>query len=173
MAITKAIMPARLMMGGMPQVRSQKYKTSEAIIKGSVIGQDGNGELVLLTSDTSNPADHSIIGVAAEAAGSRPGFEISHDSRLVATTGRKQEISYFVANHNEEFIAQISADGSTVTTPTQALVGDVYKLSKAANGLWYVDSSDVDPDNVIITDVDLINDFVFFKFRADAIIVES
>lgn len=168
MAISRGIGLARLRSGGMPQVNSAKYKTSEALIKGSVLAVDANGELVLATSDGTHPADGDIVGFALEDAGSKPGYDFGHATSAVYM-GRVQEVSYLIANTQDEYSSQISADGAAVTTAAQTHVGEKYKLSKAANGLWYVDTSDFSPDNVVIVDFDADLNIVIWRLLLTAI----
>lgn len=164
MTITHAIIPARFKAGGMPNIQSMKYKTSESIIKGSIVLLDSNGELILATDDTNNPADNGIKGVAMEDAGSKPGYSVGHSGSDTVYTGRVQEVSVALADTSTEFLGQISADGSAVTTPTQTLIGEQYRLAKASNSIWYVNSADTTPANVSIVDIDADRNLVVFKF---------
>lgn len=164
------IQPARFGGAGAPVTQSAKYKTSEAIIKGSILTLDANGELNLNTSDGTHPADASIIGVAAEAADSKPGFNVGQTDANSQYTGRVQEISYFKANRSTLYWGTFSADGAVVTTPSQTLIGEKYKLTKATDGSWYVDSSDQSPANVQIIDIDIDTKRVIFKFTEAALL---
>lgn len=157
------IQPARFGGNAVPVTRRGKYKTSEAIVKGSCLTLDGNGELNLNTSDGTHPAAATIYGFASEDADSAPGYSVGQTEANSVYTGRTQEISYFKADRSTEFWGVFSGDGTTVTTPTQTLIGEQYKLTKNADGIWYVDSTDQSPANVQITDIDLEGNRVYFK----------
>lgn len=173
MALRYGISAARWGSAGAPVTIRGLYKTGEAIIKGSVLTLDANGELTLNTSDANNPANGTIAGIAYEAAGSAPGFSVGQTDQNGTSvfTGREQSISYGQANLITVWAAQISADGLTETVPTQTLISEQYKLSKAANGIWYVDSADATPANVVIVDIndDPTYNLVYFLFTEVAI----
>lgn len=168
MALNRPFIPAKWGSAGAPVVVSGVYKTAEAIITGSVLNIDSNGQLVVATSDGTHPANGEIAGVSMEAAGSKPGYSVGQTDVGGTTvyTGRVQQVSYAVANLVTIWSGVISADGATVTAPTQTLVGESYKVTKAANGIWYLDSGDTSPASVTIVGIDIDLNIVFFKFTA-------
>lgn len=172
MTLRVPISPARWASTGAPEIINGLYKTSESIVIGTVLTLDANGELIVAISDTNNPANAGIAGIALQQAGSAPGYSIGQVDFGGTTvyTGRKQAVSYAVANDVTVFQGQISADGAAVTTPTQTLIGESYKLTKATNGIWYVDSADQTPANVTIVGIDDSADLllVFFKITPAA-----
>lgn len=142
------------------EVRSGKYKTSEAIVKGSILSFDGNGELVVGSATPATLLSAKIAGVALEPAGSKPGWDAANSPTVI--TGRKQEVSYAVPNPLTEFQARGSAD------PAQANVGVDYELAVSA-GEWYVNFSGTTSLMVRVTRVDVPNKIVFFKFLPAAV----
>jgi len=149
---------------GVPYIQSQKYKTGEAIIKGTVLAEDANGELIVHLGGT----NVAVVGIALEAAGSRPGFDAANSPTVV--TGRKQEISFIVADLESVFSAQLTGDaGVTVTTAAQTHVGEEYGIVVDANGIWYVDTTETTTKIFDIIDFDPDLNVVFVKFREAAI----
>lgn len=171
MALNREIAPARWGSAGAPVVVSGAYKTGESIIKGSVLTIDANGELVVATSSGAAPADATVAGIALESAGSKPGFSMGQVDvgGTSVYTGRVQQVSYAVANRVTVWSGVISGDGTTVTAPTQTLVGESYKLTKASNGIWYVDSTDQSPANVTIVKIDDFINIIYFVLTTAAL----
>jgi uncharacterized glyoxalase superfamily protein PhnB len=160
----RAIQFARRGGTGVPLIQSQKYKTGEAIIKGSLLAEDANGELILHLGGTNK----AVVGIALEAADSRPGFDAANSPTVV--TGRKQELSYVVADLETVFSAQLTGDGgATITTAAQTHVGEEYGVVKDADGIWYIDTTETVTKIFDIVDFDADLNVVFVKFRTDAI----
>lgn len=170
MALNRELAPARWGSAGAPVVVSGDYKTGESIIKGSVLTLDGSGLLVVATSDDTNPAAASIAGIALEPAGSKPGYSIGQADvgGTSVYTGRVQQVSYAVGNRVTIWSGLASTDGSAILTPTQALVGTAAQLTKATNGIWYVDTSETPPDvaTVVIVKIDTFINIVYFTLTA-------
>lgn len=151
---------------GVPLIASGKYKTGEAIVKGSPLALDSNGELILHTGTTAV----AVVGIALEAAASRPGYDAANSPTVV--TGRKQEISYIVADAETIFSAQLSADaGATITVPAQTNIGEVYGfvIDAGGSGAWLVDSTETTTDIFQIVDIDIDLKIVFVKFMNSAL----
>jgi hypothetical protein len=145
---------------GSEEVLNTKYKTGEAIVKGTVLSFDANGELVVGSSTPATLLTAKICGVALEAAASKPGWDAANSPTQV--TGRKQEVAYAVPNPNTVFQARGSAD------PAQTNVGVQYELAVSA-GEWYVNFSGTTSLMVTVVDVDIPNKIVFFKFLPAAV----
>lgn len=149
--MARIFIPARFPGGGAPSVLSMVYKTLETFVKGSVLIFD-TGEVVIGLVDPT-----PIVGVALEDVDSKPGFEVGHDSQVIATTGRVQEVSVAIANDVTTF------SGAGTRIPVAADVGLEFGILNTA-GIWQVDPADVVNTRVVVTDVDLLQDIFFFKF---------
>lgn len=119
-----------------PEVVKRKYKTSEAIIAGSPVVFDANGELTLCGADPS-----VVDGIALEAAGSTPGYNLANDSDVVTVTGRVQEIAIAIANRFTRFSSRMEDGSGNIVTPTQTHIDEEYGITKDSAGEWYVDTS--------------------------------
>jgi hypothetical protein len=142
------------------EVRSEKYKTGEAIVKGTVLSLDANGELIVGSATPATLLAAKIVGIALEPAASKPGYDAANSPTVV--TGRAQEVSYAVPNPLTEF----SARGSV--TPAQTNVGVDYELA-VSSGEWYVNFSGTTSTMVRVTRVDIPNAIVYFKFLPAAV----
>ncbi len=149
--MSRIFIPARFPGGGAPSVLSMAYKTLETFVKGSVLIFD-TGEVVIGLVDPT-----PIVGVALEDVDSKPGFEVGHDSQVIATTGRVQQVSVAIANDVTTF------SGAGTRAPLAADVGLEFGILNTA-GIWQVDPADVVNTRVVVTDVDLLQDIFFFKF---------
>ena len=149
--MSRIFIPARFPGGGAPSVLSMAYKTLETFVKGSVLIFD-TGEVVIGLVDPT-----PIVGVALEDVDSKPGFEVGHQSQVIATTGRVQQVSVAIANDVTTF------SGAGTRAPVAADVGLEFGILNTA-GIWQVDPADVVNTRVVVTDVDLLQDIYFFKF---------
>lgn len=149
--MSRIFIPARFPGGGAPSVLSMAYKTLETFVKGSVLIFD-TGEVVIGLVDPT-----PIVGVALEDVASKPGFEVGHQSQVIATTGRVQQVSVAIANDVTTF------SGAGTRAPLATDVGVEYGILNTA-GIWQVDPADAVNTRVVVTDVDLLQDIYFFKF---------
>lgn len=141
----------RLSGANVPAVQSTKYKTSEAIVKGSLLLFDANGELTVFGGSTGV----IICGVALEAAGSRAGYGMP--SNPTVFTGRKQEISYVVPTTDTLFWVDMftSSAGTTAVTAAQTHINERYGAAVDASGNWFLDTSEVTSMVWEIIDIDV------------------
>ena len=156
----KTFTPVRAPAGTVPRVKRGKYKTGEAILNGTVLQHDANGELIIAAAD---PLD--IVGVAAQPAGTGPGFGMADSPAVV--TGRDQEISYWDANEQQEWVGRAENAG-VLTAPLQTNIGESYGLINNG-GEWRIDLTETTNKRVYITDVDLKEGLWYFKFAALAL----
>lgn len=162
----RAIQFARRGATGVPLIISGKYKTGEAIVKGSPLLIDANGELTLHPGG----ASAEVSGIALEAAGSRPGYDAANSPTVV--TGRKQEISYIAADAETIYSIQLSADaGATITDVAQTHIGEEYGIVIDTNGsgAWLLDTTETTTKIFEIVDIDTDLNVAFVKFMAVAI----
>ena len=134
-----------------PGVQAMQNVTDAAIVKGSVLIFTSGEVDIALTDST------PLVGVALQDVNTNPGFEVGHSSQVLVTTGRLEEISVALANTTTIF------SGAATSDPTIANVGVSYGINIAA-GIWTVDFTDTTTTRVTITDIDTIEDIVFFKF---------
>jgi hypothetical protein len=149
--MSRIFIPARFPGGGAPSVLSMNYKTGETFVKGSVLIFD-TGEVVIGLADPT-----PIVGVALEDVASKPGFEVGHDSQVIATTGRVQQVSVAIANDVTTF------SGAGDRDPLASDVGVEYGIANVG-GIWQIDTTDVVNTRVVVNDVDLLQNIYFFKF---------
>ncbi len=109
-----------------------------------------------------------IVGVANEDAESRPGKSLSHDAAVVARTGAVSEVTVAKANRSTVFSGRMVNGGTDPVTPAQTDIGTAYGIVKTGND-WAVDQSDVVATRLRITDIDIDNKIVFFKFLESAL----
>jgi hypothetical protein len=145
---------------GTPNVLSVKYKTGEAIVKGSLVQYDANGELILCPADPV-AGSGGVAGVALEAANSRPGWDAANSPTVV--TGRKQEISIAVADRSQIFSSRMVNGGTDPETPAQTDVDTKFGVVKVGSD-WAVDKADVVNVVVEIVDFDAGRKIVYWKF---------
>lgn len=132
--------PANRGTTGIPNTNSEKYKTGEAIVKGSLVLFDANGELTLFAGGT----DAVVEGVALEAAGSKLNFGEPFSSQTTGVVaGRVQEISYAKADRETVFLCRGVNGGTDPVTPTQTHIGEKYGVAKDSDGSWYLDIAEV------------------------------
>lgn len=141
----------RLSGANVPAVQSTKYKTSEAIVKGSLLVLDANGELTVHGGGTGA----LVAGLALEAAGSRAGFNMANSPTLF--TGRKQEISYVIPTADTLFWSDMfdSSAGTTAVTAAQTHINERYGIAVDAAGAWFLDTSEVTTLVLEIVDIDV------------------
>lgn len=143
-----------------PAVQSGKYKTGEAIIKGSIVLFDANGELTLHGGGTGA----LVCGVALEAAASRPGYSAANNPTVV--TGRKQEISYVQPLADTLFWVDMydSSAGTTAVTAATTHKNERYGIAVDANGNWFLDTSETTTLIFEIVDIDTDLNRALVKF---------
>lgn len=155
----RVFQPARFAGSSAPEVQSMQYDVAQVFTKGAVLVYEGGatGEVIEGAAD---PA--AIVGVALEAANSKPGFGVGNAASIVATTGRAQEVSVAKANRQTIFT------GRGTSAPTLASIGVAYGIVKSGSD-WIVDVTDVVNTRVRIIDVDVDNALFFFRFLEAAL----
>jgi hypothetical protein len=156
--------PVRHPKGKVPNIQSGKYKTGEAIVNGSMLGLDANGELILHTGTTAV----DVAGVALEGAATKPGWDAGNSPTVV--TGRVQEVSYAIADADTVFAIRQEDGSGNLVDPVQADIGDSYGVLNVS-GEWRLDRSETTTKIFIIVDVDLTNKVTFVKFVATALLI--
>lgn len=153
----RLIQPAKLSGRAGITVQSHKYATGQTFVKGAALALS-SGEVIEATSPITGA---TLYGIALEAAGSRPGYDMGHSPTVV--TGRSQEVSVARCTRDQIFAAQLVNNSATPVTPTQADIGVNYGL-KAYSGEWYVDKNQTTTNAcVTIVDIDTDLNIVYFK----------
>ena len=152
---------ARFPGGGIPNIQSMVYLAAEAIVKGSVLIDDGNGKVKLAATQPTT----AVIGVALEDIATKPGFEPSHDSLTTVYTGRVAEVSVAIADLNTVW----SAAAKSGTTIAQTHVNEQHDIV-LVSGVWQVDLSASGSPGCVVVDVDINESIVFFKWLSTVIL---
>lgn len=143
-----------------PDVISGFYTTGQAFKKGAVLIADAATGRVIEGAT----AAVTLLGVALEDAGSKPGLSLNFDSLVQARTGQVQEVSYAKANRLTVFSARLINGGTDPVTPVQADINKKYGLIRTAAGEWGINQADVATPAALIIDADFDNKIVYFKF---------
>jgi hypothetical protein len=139
-------------------VRGYGALAGQSIVLGSLVLLDANGLLNLCGAD---PA--SILGVALNPQGAAPGFAASNSPTLINSLPQVDKVSVALAARDVEFVGQMTNGSATPVTPTVAMIGDPFGVVNQS-GIWTVDQAEAVNTRVRITDVDIDNKLVFFKF---------
>lgn len=153
--------PARFAGAGAPENQSMQYAVGQTYVKGAVLVYEG-GATGNVIEGGADPA--AIVGVALEAADSKPGFNMNFNPTVVATTGRVRETTVAKANRQTIFTGRIVNGGTDPVTPAQTDIGKTYSILKAAGGEWTLDAADVANQRVRIVDIDIDAKIAFFRF---------
>lgn len=154
---------------GAPDVQGMFYTTGQTFLKGAVLIPDAATGRVIEGAS----AAVTILGVALEAAGSKPGRELNFDSQVAVRTGVAQEVSAAKANRLTVFSSRMINGGTDPVTPVQADINKKYGLIRTAAGEWAVNQADVTTVAVIIVDADFVNAIVFWKFLEAVLVLTA
>ena len=147
-----------------PQVQSIQYATGQVFLKGALVIDTVNGEVVECGAD---PA--SILGVALEPCGGKPGYGVPNADQVTVTTGRQQEVSIAIADRDTQFSGRAVNGGTDPVVPLQTHIGEKYGVAKVGND-WVIDMAEAAAVKIQITDVDLYGGNMFlFKFLEAAL----
>lgn len=157
--------PARMAQAGegVPLVQAMKYATGQVYLKGALVIDDANGELVECGAD---PA--AILGVSLQACGTGLGYGSSNETQIVYATGRQQVTSIAIATRVVEFSGRAVNGGTDPVTPLQTHIGEVYGVLRTAAGEWVIDMAETTNTRLEITDIveadGVAGGFFLFKF---------
>lgn len=154
---------------GAPDVQGMFYTTGQTFIKGAVLIPDAATGRVIEGAS----AAVTILGVALEGAGSKPGRELNFDSQVAVRTGVAQEVSVAKANRLTVFSSRMINGGTDPVTPVQADINKKYGLIRTAAGEWAVNQADVTTVAVVIVDADFVNAIVFWKFLEAVLVLTA
>ena len=152
--------PARWAGATIPVTQSMTYTAAQTFKRGAVlIFASGGAGTVEEGSTDPTP----IVGVSAEPAASKPGYEIGHSSFVTSYTGRVAEVSVWRANRQTIFSGRAVNGSTDPVTPTQSHIDEVYGILKSSND-WVIDISETSNTRIEIVDVDITELMFFFKF---------
>lgn len=154
---------------GAPDVQGMFYTTGQTFIKGAVLIPDAATGRVIEGAS----AAVTILGVALEGAGSKPGRELNFDSQVAVRTGVAQEVSVAKANRLTVFSSRMINGGTDPVTPVQADINKKYGLIRTGAGEWAVNQADVTTVAVVIVDADFVNAIVFWKFLEAVLVLTA
>lgn len=156
----RVFQPARMPVGQVPAINALTTVAAPAstlIIGALVVSTAG-----LIDTCGANPA--LIAGVALQKASSAPGYDAANSPATI--TGRENKVSTAVANQTTVFSGELTNGSTVAIAPVQADIGVSYGVT-AYDGVWTVDKNKTAGDaRVVITDIDIENNCVFFKFLA-------
>ena len=152
---------ARFPGGGIPSIQSMEYLAAESIVKGSVLIDDGSGQVKLAATQPTT----GVVGVALEAIATKPGFNMSHENLVTVRTGRVAEVSVAIADLNTVWSAAAKAG----TTIAQTHVNEQHDIV-LVSGVWQVDLSASGSAGCIVVDIDTNESIVFFKWLSTVIL---
>lgn len=145
---TRVLAPAQMTGGAVPYVQTLAYVTGgDDFIEGSILSADASDPPAVEEYSTTPLVDTAtgvVIGVALQAKDSNPGFELGHNSDVIASTGISSSVSAVIPNRN--MLLSISIDPATdgSVTDYQVLVGRVFNLNLntvRGSDVWQLDAN--------------------------------
>jgi pyruvoyl-dependent arginine decarboxylase (PvlArgDC) len=141
-----------------PRVQEIGYTTGQTFKKGAVVATVAAGTISEAGAD---PA--AILGVAMEAAGSRPGYGVANESEVVHVQGRGQVVSVVLADRETEFHGRAVNGATDPVLPLQTHINEQYGISKVGDD-WVIDMAKTGASaRIQITDVRPTENLFLFK----------
>ena len=150
--------------GLVPSVRALPYTTGQTFVKGDILKQTAG----LLVISPATPIA-GVVGIALQDVATNPGYQAANNP--VTSTGLQQTVSVAMADNVTEFVAKFTNGSAVYIAPANTDIGVSYGVT-VQNGVWTVDKAKVTVGTnttVVITGVDITNQFVYFKFLASVI----
>lgn len=144
---------------GTPNIVSYKYTASQTFKKGALVVDVAAGTVSECGAD---PA--SVLGVALEAAGSKPGGTGIANSPSYITGGSNNEVSVCIADRSQVFTCRGVNGGTDPSTPAQTNIGEEYGVAKV-NDDWVLDLAETTAKVCEIVDIDIDQKLFLVKFR--------
>lgn len=140
----RVLAPAQVTGGAVPYVQALPYVSGgAAFIEGAILSVDASDVPAVegyATTPLINTATGVVRGVALQGKDSNPGFEMGHDSDVIATTGRSSTVSAVIPNRNTLFSVAIDPTTDGSVTDYQTLVGVSFNLV-LNTGVWQLDAN--------------------------------
>ena len=147
-----------------PRVQEVQYATGQTFLDGALVTQTVNGELPECGAD---PA--AVYGVAGNACGSLPGYDLPNSSVTTVITNRRQKVSVVIADREQEFSGRGVNGGTDPVLPLQTHIGEQYGVAKVGND-WVIDFAETVAKVVQITDIRPDDNTFLFKFLQSVLV---
>lgn len=155
--MARIIKPASFAPGNMPVILGKTYDTGETFVEGGILVAGDTNQVKQAGADPTE-----IIGVAAEPAGSRPGYELGHSSQVLSVTHRKQKVGVWIADRI------ITWSGEPSVAAAESHVGNQYGVVLSGTR-WLIDISETTNVVLQVTKADVDNNFLLFKWLEAAL----
>ncbi len=133
-----------------PRIQALLYDIGQTFSDHALVYITGTGNV---SECGANPA--TVAGVALNAIGTQPGFDVANSTLTVVYTGREGRVSVAIADSEQEFNARGVNGATDPVTPLQAHIGQQYGVLKTAGGDWVINIADQVNKVVQITDIQL------------------
>lgn len=148
--------------GKVEAIQYMNYADAQTFILGAVL-QFSSGNVIVSVAD---PASGTVVGIALQAAGSSPGFNVANSDITTTYTGRRQAVSVSRPNDQTIYAAAFTNNSSALAVPAQTDVGVQYGIT-AYSGVWTVDKNKTGGSaRVEVVGFDADQKMVFFKWIA-------
>lgn len=138
----------------------RNFVSTATFKKGALLVTTGTGEV---DECGTNPA--TVMGIAAEAAFQRPGYNAANAPSPV--TGIIRWLPVWLTRADYTFFGRMVNGGTDPYVPVLADIGVSYGVTKDAAGIWYIDKTKTGANLVVvITGIDTLENRVFFRFLA-------
>lgn len=153
--------------GKVEGIQYMVYANGQTFATGEVLIFDGSGNVTVAGA---NPT--GIVGVALQAAGSSPGFDMANNSLITTFTYRSQKVSVARPNDQTIFAGYFTNGSSAQVAAALTDVGLTYGITAYNSGtttaVWTIDKAkNASNQRVTIVGVDLTVSalgLAFFKF---------
>jgi hypothetical protein len=142
-----------------PNIQTMRYATGQTFTLGALLTENSSGELIECSAD---PA--SVYAVAAQGAGTGPGYDLANASITTVVTGRSQEVSVYVLDRNMVFSARGVNGGTDPVLPLQTHIDEQYGVAKVGND-WVIDLAETTAKVVEIVDIVNYDGMNFFLVK--------
>lgn len=145
---------------GTPNCINYRYTAAQTFKKGALVVDVAAGTVSECGAD---PA--SVLGVAMEDAGSKPGGTGMINAPTQITGGNNNEVVVAIADRSQVFTCRGVNGGTDPVTPAITNIGEEYGVAKDADGMWYLDLAETVAKVCEIVDIDIDNNLFLVKFR--------
>lgn len=142
---------------GTPNIVNYQYTAGQTFKKGALVVDVAAGTISECGAD---PV--SVLGVALEAAGSKPGGTGIANSPSVITGGNNNEVAVAVCDRSQVFTCRGINGATDPVTPLITNIGETYGVAKVGND-WVLDLAEITVMSFEIVDVDIDNKIFFVK----------
>jgi hypothetical protein len=148
-----------------PRVQEILYTTGQSFGRNALVVLDVNGSVV----ECASPSPPSVTGVALNAVGTKPGYDLPNASTTTVVTGTRQAVSVALADREQEFSCRGVNGATDPQIPVQSDIGKQFGVLKTAGGDWVLNYADQVNVIVQVTDIvilDATHSYFVVKFIA-------